>query len=250
MSGAGLSVVIPVRDERENLLPLWEELRPVLEQTGREFEVLFVDDGSGDGSAEVLDRLASAEPRIRVLHLEVPSGQSSALDAGFRSARGTLVITLDADLQYDPADIPALLDRMGTLDLLAGFRVARQDSWLRRAVSRIANGVRNRITGDHVVDTGCTLKIFRRRCLDGIRLYDGMHRFLPTLLRLEGFQVGEAPVRHRPRTWGAAKYGVLDRLLRASADLLAVRWMIRRRLDYQVRGGDSVREKERNSRAG
>ena len=249
MSGPEISVVIPVRDERENLAPLWSELRPALEGVGRDFEVLFVNDGSADGSREVLDRLAVSDGRIRVLTLESPSGQTAALDAGFRAARGELVITLDADLQNDPADIPVLLDRMGSLDAVAGYRLRRRDSWLRLFSSRVANGVRNRLTGDHVLDTGCSLKIFRRRCLERIRLYDGMHRFLPTLLRLEGFSVGQFPVRHRARTWGSSKYGIRGRLFRGCADLLAVRWMIRRQLGYRLSEGDGVREKERSSRA-
>jgi len=243
-------MVIPLRDERENLVPLWNELRPVLEGIGRGFEVLFVDDGSVDGSREVLDLLSASDGRIRVLTLESPSGQTAALDAGFRAARGDLVITLDADLQNDPADIPILLDRMGPLDAVSGYRLRRHDSWLRRLSSRVANGVRNRVTGDHVLDTGCSLKVFRRRCLERVRLWDGMHRFLPTLLRLEGFSVGQIPVRHRPRVWGSSKYGIRGRLFRGCADLLAVRWMIRRRLGYRLEEREGLREKGRNSRAG
>jgi glycosyltransferase involved in cell wall biosynthesis len=249
VSEPGISVVVPVRDERENLEPLWGELKSALEGVGRDFEVLFVDDGSLDGSREVLERLTVSDGRIRVLRLESPSGQTAALDAGFRAARGELVITLDADLQNDPADIPLLLERLGPLDALSGYRLRRHDSWLRRVSSRLANGVRNRVTGDHVLDTGCSLKIFRRRCLQRIRLYDGMHRFLPTLLRLEGFSVGQIPVRHRPRVWGSSKYGVRGRFLRGCADLLAVRWMIRRRLGYRLAEGERIREKGRNSRA-
>ncbi len=250
MSGPGISVVIPVRDERENLAPLWSELQAVLEGTGRSFEVLFVDDGSVDGTPEVLESLSASDARIRVLSLESPSGQTAALDAGFRNARGDLVITLDADLQNDPADIPLLLDRIGPLDALCGYRLQRHDSWLRRLSSRVANGVRNRVTGDHVLDIGCSLKIFRRPCLERVRLYDGMHRFLPTLLRLEGFRVGQIPVRHRPRVRGSSKYGIRGRLLRGCADLLAVRWMIRRRLGYRLAEREGFREKGRNSRAG
>jgi dolichol-phosphate mannosyltransferase len=248
MSEPEISVVIPLRDERENLRPLWNELRPVLEGLRRGFEVLFVDDGSTDGSAEILEVLESGDGRVRVLHLESPSGQTSALDAGFHAAHGDLVITLDADLQNDPSDIPMLLARMGTLDAISGYRPARQDSWSRRISSRIANAIRDSATGDHVLDTGCSLKIFRRRCLDRILLYDGMHRFLPTLLRMEGFSVAQAPVRHRPRVWGASKYGLRGRLLRTCADLLAVRWMLRRRLDYRLKEGMRISWKGRNSR--
>ena len=250
MSDSGISIVIPLRDERENLAPLWSELHPVLEGLGRSFEVLFVDDGSEDGSVEVLEGIACADGRVRVIRLESPSGQSAALDAGFRAAREDLVITLDADLQNDPADIPLLLERLGTLDALAGYRVGRRDPRMRRISSRIANYVRDRVTGDPVLDTGCSLKVFRRRCLDRIRPFDGMHRFLPTLLRLEGFRVGQSPVRHRPRVWGRSKYGVWGRIFRGLTDLLAVRWMIRRKLSYRLKEGAGVRERERNSRAG
>jgi dolichol-phosphate mannosyltransferase len=249
MSQPEISVVIPLRDERGNLLPLWEELRPVLEGLAREFEVLFVDDGSADGSAEVLESLESGDERIRTLHLESPSGQTAALDAGFRAARGDLLITLDADLQNDPSDIPMLLERLGKLDAISGYRAIRRDSWLRRLSSRVANAVRDHVTGDHVLDTGCSLKILRRRCLERILLYDGMHRFLPTLLRLEGFSVGQAPVGHRPRVWGATKYTLRGRLVRTCADLLAVRWMLRRRLSYRLKEGWRVTGRGRNSRA-
>jgi glycosyltransferase involved in cell wall biosynthesis len=249
VSAPAVSVVIPVRDERENLRPLWEELRVALQKLDRGFEAIFVDDGSGDGSAEALDRLAREDPRIRVFHLEEPSGQSAALETGFRASRGDFVVTIDADLQNDPVDIPLLLDRMGALDLLAGYRLDRRDSVLRRISSRLANRIRDRVTGDAIRDAGCTLKVFRRRCLERILLYDGMHRFLPTLLRLEGYRVGEAPVRHRPRVWGSSKYNVRGRLFRTFVDLLAVRWMIKRRLRVRMKTAP-VSERGRSSRAG
>jgi dolichol-phosphate mannosyltransferase len=249
MNAPAVSVVIPVRDERENLRPLWEELRAALEGLDRGFEAIFVDDGSGDGSAELLDRLAREDPRIRVLHLEEPAGQSAALEAGFRRSRGDLVVTIDADLQNDPADIPILLERMGTLDLLAGYRLDRRDSVLRRISSGLANRIRDRVTGDAIRDAGCTLKVFRRPSLEKVLLYDGMHRLLPTLLRLEGYRVGEAPVRHRPRVWGSSKYNVRGRVFRTFVDLLAVRWMIKRRLRVRLKAAP-VSERGRNSRAG
>jgi len=244
-----ISVVIPVRDERENLQPLWEELRPILERTEREFEVIFVDDGSGDGSWGVLKILASVDERIGLIRLESPSGQTAALDAGFRSARGELLITLEAELQNDPSDIPFLLHRMVSMDALSGYRVQRRDSWIRCLSSRFANAVRNRVIGEHVLDAGCSLRVIRRRCLERVDLYDGMHRFLPTLLRLAGFQVGQVPVRHRARVWGRSKYSVRGRVLRTFADLLAVRWMIRRRLSYRLSEREGVTGRERNSRA-
>jgi glycosyltransferase involved in cell wall biosynthesis len=245
-----MSVVIPVRDERENLRPLWKELRGVLEEIGRSFEVVLVDDGSDDGSSDVLEELAWEDPRLRVLHLDHPSGQTAALDAGFRAARGDVVVTMDADRQNDPADIPHMLGALGTLDALVGYRERRMDSALRCVLSRLANGVRNRILGESIRDTGCPLKVFRRSSLARIRLFDGMHRFLPALMELEGFQVGQMPVSHRPRRWGRSKYGPLTRLLRPVIDLLAVRWMKRRRLNYRVRGEKDLSGRARSTRSG
>jgi dolichol-phosphate mannosyltransferase len=245
-----MSVVIPARDERENLRPLWQELRGVLEEAGRSFEVILVDDASDDGSSEVLEELAREDSRLRVLHLQRPSGQTAALDAGFRAARGEVVITMDADLQNDPADIPSMLGALGTLDVLVGYRERRMDSALRRVLSRVANGVRNRFLGESIRDTGCPLKVFRRSCLVGVRLFDGMHRFLPALMELEGFRVGQMAVHHRPRRWGRSKYGPRTRLLRPMMDLLAVGWMKRRRLDYRVRGEEDLSGRGRNTRSG
>jgi glycosyltransferase involved in cell wall biosynthesis len=229
-----LSIVIPVFNEKENLLPLWEELRAVLEPLGRSHEVIFVDDGSADGSAEVLSGMRRSHPGIRVLHLGSNCGQTAALLAGFRAARGDVVVTLDADRQNDPADIPALLARIPEHDAAAGYRVRRADPWIRRLSRRIGNAVRNALSGDDIIDTGCTLKAFRRECLSAIPGFNGMHRFVPTLLRMGGYRVCQVPVGHRPRTAGVSKYGVGNRLLRTAADLLAVRWMIRRTLRFTV----------------
>lgn len=245
-----MSVVIPVRDERENLRPLWKELRAVLEEMGRSFEVVLVDDASNDGSSKVLEELAGEDSRLRVLHLQHPAGQTAALDAGFRAARGDVVITMDADLQSDPADIPRMLGALGTLDVLVGYRERRMDSALRRVLSSVANRVRNRVLGESIRDTGCPLKVFRRSCLVGVKLFDGMHRFLPALMELEGYRVGQMAVSHRPRRWGRSKYGPRTRLLRPMMDLLAVRWMKRRRLEYRVRGEEELSGRGRNTRSG
>jgi len=229
-----LSIVIPVYNEAENLDPLWSELWPVLDRIGRSCEVLFVDDGSVDGSGRILDRIRGGSQRVRIIRLQSHSGQSAALDAGFRSARGEIVVTMDSDLQNDPADIPRLLEGIGDLDAVVGYRTTRQDPWLRRVSSRVANAIRNYLSDEKVIDTGCSLKAFRRRCLDRIRLYDGMHRFLPTLVKMEGFTVAQVAVCHRPRLWGRSKYNLQARLLHASWDLLTVRWMKRRRLRYRL----------------
>jgi glycosyltransferase involved in cell wall biosynthesis len=171
---------------------------------------------------------------VRGLLLKRNRGQTAAFDAGFKAARGRAIVTLDADLQNDPRDIPALLAELARHDAAVGYRSQREDDWLRRISSRLANAVRNRLSGDDIIDTGCSLKAFRTECLGDIKLFTGMHRFLPTLLRIEGRSVVQVPVNHRPRHAGTSKYGVWNRAFRALADLLAVRWMKKRRLDYEV----------------
>lgn len=235
-----LSVVIPVYDEEDNLRPLWAELRPVLEGIGPDFEVVFVDDGSRDRSAEVIRELRRQDGRIRLVQLRQNAGETAASDAGFRTARGRTVVTMDADLQNDPADIPRLLAPLGEYDAVTGWRMNRGegDSLVRRLSSRIANGIRNRLSDETIRDSGCTFRAFRRECLEGLVLYRGFHRFIPTLLRMRGRRVLEIPVRHRPRRAGRAKYGVMNRAFVAFADLLAVRWMQSRLLRYEVSEDD------------
>lgn len=229
-----LSLVIPVYNERENLVPLVDEIAAALDPPGIAYEVLLVDDGSADGSSEAIAELARARRGVRGLHFRANRGQTAAFDAGFKAARGRVVVTMDADLQNDPADIPALLRALEGHDAVVGFRRVRRDSWLRRVSSRIGNAVRNRLSGDDILDTGCSLKAFRRSCLADVKLFTGMHRFLPTLLRIEGYRVAQVPVNHRERRAGRSKYGVWNRVFRSSVDLLAVRWMKQRRLGYEV----------------
>lgn len=230
-----LSVVIPVYDEAENLEPLHRELAPVLEKIDGEAEILFVDDGSRDATPSVLDALERADPRVRAIALEGNHGQSAALDAGFRAARGEIVVTMDGDMQNDPADIPRLLERLSAADVVNGVRVDRRDSLVRRISSRIGNGFRNLVTGESVSDVGCSLRAMRREHLERVKLFRGMHRFLPTLLRLEGARVTEIPVAHRSRQRGVSKYGIGNRLFSGFVDVLAVRWMQRRALRYRLR---------------
>jgi dolichol-phosphate mannosyltransferase len=229
------SVVVPVYNERDNLAPLYAEIAEVMGRLGRPWEVLFVDDGSADGSDRVLRDLRSAHPEVRVVTFARNAGQTAAMDAGFRRARGEVVVTLDADLQNDPSDIPRLLEALRGVDAVVGVRARRRDSLVRRVSSRIANFVRNRLSDETITDTGCSLKAYRRAALQRLVLYNGMHRFLPTLLKMEGFQVREIPVGHRPRRHGASKYGIGNRLLPSLQDLMAVRWMKRRRLRYEVK---------------
>jgi len=229
-----ISVVAPVFNERENLRPFVDELLAVLKAERRPFEIVLVDDGSKDGSSELIDALSAEHPEVRGIHLKKNSGQSAAFDAGFKSANGSIVVTIDADLQNDPHDIPSLLSALEGHDAAVGFRVKRNDTTVRRWSSKIANAVRNRLSGDDIIDTGCSLKAFRAGPLREIKLWNGMHRFLPTLIRIEGGSVVQVPVGHRPRLAGTSKYGVWNRVFRSFADLLAVRWMKSRHLGYEV----------------
>ena len=234
-SRVGLTLVIPVYNERENLALLHSELTAVMKSLADPYEILFVDDGSTDGSDGVLRRMREADPHVRVLTFARNAGQSAAMDAGFKGARGEVVVTLDADLQNDPADIPRLIGALAGWDAVVGVRRKRQDNLVRRVSSRVANYVRNRLSDETITDTGCSLKAFRGAALSRLVLYDGMHRFLPTLLKMEGFRVREIPVGHRPRRHGDSKYGIGNRLLPSFMDLLAVRWMKRRKLRYEVK---------------
>ncbi len=230
------SVVLPVFNERDNLAPLLDELRAVLGT--RRYEIIAVDDGSTDGSLEELSRLRRAHTALRVFALERRSGQSAALAAGWDVARGEVVVMLDADGQNDPSDIPALVDRLNgapRLAAAAGYRVGRRDSHWKRAQSRIANVVRNWLTRDRVRDTGCSLKAVRREVVQSLPRFQGMHRFLSTLIRLQGGEVAEVPVSHRTRRRGESKYTARNRALPALRDALGVRWLRRRALRYAVR---------------
>ena len=241
------SVIVPIKDERDNLVPLTEQLLTALkacdESRTAPFEILFIDDGSTDGSATLLDRLAADHPPVRVVHFDRNYGQSSAFDAGFKQATGALVITIDGDLQNDPADIGTLLPYTRTFDLVCGWRTTRHDSLVRTLSSKIANAVRSAVTGDQVHDTGCSLKIFHRPVVERLQLFNGMHRFFPALALLYGFTVTEVPVRHYARTHGQSKYGLGNRLFTSLYDLIAVCWMQQRVLRYRITNGPETRDK-------
>ena len=226
-----LSVVIPVFNEAENIRPLVDELLPALSEFNDAFEVIFVDDGSTDSTLAEIKRVQKIEARIRAVHFKSNVGQTAAMAAGFRHARGRAVVTLDGDLQNDPADIPKLVAGLSDWDAVCGIRIRRQDSWVKKISSRIANGFRNWATEDNIVDTGCTLKAYRRECLSRLELYHGMHRFLPTLLKMSGYRVTQTFVNHRPRLRGRTKYGTWGRLMKGLSDLYVVRWMKRNRID-------------------
>ena len=229
-----ISIVAPVYDEVDNVAPLVEELLSVMRPLGRPFEIVLVDDGSRDGSAEAIATSAARHREVRGLHFRANRGQTAAFDAGFRSARGEIIVTIDADLQNDPRDIPKLLEALAGNDAAIGYRARRNDNAVRRLSSRIANAVRNRLSDDDVIDTGCSLKAFRAERLRAIKLFTGMHRFLPTLVKIEGGSVVQIPVNHRQRVKGESKYGVWNRVFRSFVDLMAVRWMKKRHLGYEV----------------
>ena len=230
-----VSLGVPVYNERESLPVLVSEIAAALKD--RRYEIVAVDDGSTDGSLDVLKELKRIHPELHLVAFAANAGQTAAFAAGFRAARGTVVVTRDADLQNDPADIPALLaelQRSGAA-AVAGYRANRQDTGWKKLQSRIANGVRNRLNHETIRDTGCSLKAFRTDAVRDLPLFTGMHRFLPTLVKMYGGTVSEVPVRHRPRRYGTTKYGMWNRVFRALADAFAVRWMQRRALRYKVR---------------
>jgi len=241
-----VSVVIPIKDERDNLTPLTEQLVKVLgsHEASRTapVEILYVDDGSTDGSGALLDRLAEEHREVLVLHLDRNYGKTAALDAGFRHTTGELVVELDGDLQDDPADILKMVPLAAQYDLVCGWRQDRHDSLLRKFSSRIAFLVRNAVTRDGIHDTGCPLKVFRRAVLERLQLFEGMHRFFPALALMHGFTVTEVPVRHYPRVHGRSKYGIRNRLFKGLYDLVAVRWMQSRILRYRFRDDSGKRE--------
>jgi len=229
-----ISVVVPVYNEEGNLPVLIPKLLEVLKGLGRSYEMIFVDDGSSDGSRRVLREMASQYPFIRVLRLKENRGLSTALVAGMREARGEKIVTLESDLQNDPADIPRLLEYLDRYDMATGWRQKREDSWLKKISSKIGNSVRNRVSGENIHDSACTLRAFKKECIQEIPVFNGMHRFLSTLVKMGGYRIIEVPVSHHPRKSGKSKYNIRNRALRSFTDLLGVRWMKGRRIQYDI----------------
>ena len=231
-----VSLIIPVYNEEGNLPVLLEEIRAAMAVQDRTWEALFIDDGSKDGSLRILRELAALEPRLRYLSFEENRGQSAAFAAGFQEARGEIFVTLDSDLQNDPADIPVLLNMYGQqYDMVIGWRAKRQDTVVKRMSSKIANAIRNRLSHETVKDTGCSLKVMQAAMARRLPMFTGMHRFFPTLMKMQGARVAEVQVNHRPRIHGTSKYGVWDRAFSALYDLLAVRWMQARHFNYRIK---------------
>ncbi len=229
-----ISVVVPVYNEEENLPILIPEVVSVLEPLSKPYEMIFVDDGSTDRSRDILKKMAPQHPELRFLGLKRNCGETAAGAAGLKEARGRVVITLDADLQNDPKDIPKMLEYLRDYDMVTGWRETREDSWVKRITSKIANGIRNRLSGESIRDSGCTFRVYKRECLQNLKLYKGMHRFMPTLVKMEGFRVIEVPVGHHSRKFGVSKYTTWNRMWRAFVDLLAVRWMKSRHVRYEI----------------
>jgi len=232
-----ISVIVPLRNESGNVGPLATQIFAALERTGRTFELILVDDESQDDTWAKVKQLCLADARVKGIRHLRNGGQSAALCTGFRASRGPIIATLDGDLQNDPADIPQLVDTLERTGAtaVAGYRATRRDTSWKRLQSRIANGVRNRLNGEVIRDTGCSLKAFRTEAVRALPLFTGMHRFLPTLIKMEGGTVTEVPVGHRPRKHGVTKYGMWNRVWRSLQDAFAVRWMQRRALRYRIR---------------
>jgi dolichol-phosphate mannosyltransferase len=231
-----LSICIPLKNEEPNVAPLVRAVISALEGSGiHAFEIIFVDDGSTDGTLSMIRQESRKDPRVRYLSFDRNYGQTTALVAGLRASRGSVIATMDGDLQNDPADIPGMLSALKDCDMVCGIRQKRMDSWVRRISSRIANSVRNKLTHDDIIDVGCSLRVFKRECVTAIKLYEGLHRFFPTLVKMEGFKIRQVPVRHHPRSQGQTKYGIGNRLFVGVKDLLAVRWMQSRHIRYTIK---------------
>lgn len=229
-SSPAISVVVPLYNEEDNVVELQRQIDAAL--AGLDYELVLVDDGSTDATVARVQR----GERVRLLEFAANAGQSAAMHAGIHSARGEVIVTLDGDLQNDPADIPAMVARLEQgYDLVCGYRAKRKDTPFKRLQSRIANAVRSRFVGDHVRDTGCTLKVMRRECREALLLFNGMHRFIPALIGSLGCRVTEMPVNHRPRVHGVSKYGFGNRAWRATCDMFGVRWLNSRRVRYRLK---------------
>ena len=229
-----ISIVIPVYNERENLILLDKKITKSIKPLNKEYEVILVDDGSIDGSVDLIRKLKNENPCLRLIRFDRNCGQTAAFAAGFSKARGNIIVTMDADLQNDPADIPLLLEKINQYDVVCGWRYKRNDPWIKKLSSRIANAVRNTLSEESIADTGCSLKAFRRKCFQNIKLYNGMHRFFPTLMKMEGFSVTQVKVGHYPRVHGYSKYNISNRLFASFKDLLAIRWMKKRQIKYDI----------------
>lgn len=223
-----LSVIIPIFNEQENIKPLTSEIATVMQGAGLSYEIILIDDASSDDSAETIKTLS--DEHVHGVFHHINSGQSAAIATGFKAAKGQWLATLDGDNQNDPTDLPAMLQLAirEQVDCVTGVRTRRQDQWLRKFSSRIANGFRDWVTGDKVSDSGCGVRVVKSEAVQELPIFNGLHRFIPTLLRGQGFTVLEYSVNHRQRLHGESKYGVHNRLWRGIVDCFGVRWYLKR----------------------
>jgi glycosyltransferase involved in cell wall biosynthesis len=229
------SIVVPVYNELKNLSPLTESIIEELGSENLDYQIIYVDDGSQDGSSKKIDELASEIEILSAVHFKENNGQTAAFLAGFREAEGEYIITLDADLQVRPEDVFKMLPYLKEYDMVVGKRVNRNDGIVKKISSLVANGVRNFITGEEITDTGCPLKIFKNEIHKEFYPFKGMHRFYPTLARMNKYRVKEVAVNHYPRKYGESKYGVNNRMWRGLLDTLVMRWMKKRIINYTIK---------------
>ncbi|MEO6183483.1 MAG: glycosyltransferase family 2 protein [Verrucomicrobiota bacterium] len=232
-----LSIVLPCYNEAGNLPTLVGAIRESLEPLKIDYEIVITDDCSRDNSWGLLKQLAETDKRIRIQRFQKNAGQSAALWAGMKAARGKFIATLDADMQNDPRDLPKFLEALKEFDCVCGSRVesrAKGDGFIRVASSRIANNVRNSLSGETISDSGCCFRAFKRECIADLKFFKGMHRFMPTLIKMEGFTVTEIPISTNPRFAGKTNYGIWNRLFASFYDLLAVRWMKNRMFRFTI----------------
>lgn len=236
MSEPAISFAIPCYNEKDNLVPLLAAIEAEADRVGRGYEIIITDDHSTDGSWELLQELLGRHPHLRVQRLERNSGESAASFAAMQAARGDIVVTLDADLQNDPRDLPKFIGAIVDADCVCGTRKASRkesDAWIKHMVSRLSNAIRGRVLNDPITDAGCTYRALRRECLQDVPFFKGVHRFLPILLGIQGYRIVEVPVTNQPRGSGQSHYGVFNRFS-AVIDMLAVRWMKKRMVRYRV----------------
>lgn len=230
-----VSVVVPIYNEVDNLPLLMRRVDAALGALpGYTYEAVLVNDGSTDGSRESLEALRAEYPALRPIHFKRNFGQSAALVAGMRAARGEYILTADGDLQNDPADFPRILELLQEYDCVCGYRANRQDNWVRKLSSRVANRVRNAVLRDGIRDSGCGTKGFRRAVVAHLIPFNGVHRFFAAVARSAGFTIAECPVSHHPRVHGVSKYGISNRLWRGIYDLVGVGWLVRRYVPYEI----------------
>jgi glycosyltransferase involved in cell wall biosynthesis len=228
------SAVIPIFNEEGSIIPLCDELNGVMAELSSPYEIILVDDGSTDGSYHRMLEARDKYPAIKILKFSRNFGQTAAFWMGIHHSRGEIIITMDGDGQNDPRDIPRMIPLLGRYDLVCGHRRERKDGLGKRWQGSLANFFRNLVLHDGVKDTGCSLKVFKTPRIGNLPFFDGLHRFIPALLKSHGYTIGQVDVNHRPRIFGRSKYGLRNRMIRSLPDLLAVRWMMRRRLVGEV----------------